>query len=393
MNTGGGKTLVGLLVARSWLNEGVSPIAYLVPDKFLADQVREEAERLGIKITTDPRSPEYARGTAVLVHVFTKLFNGHSVFGVTSSRGRLAACALGGVIIDDAHACLNQADTVFRLIVGAGSDPYNSLMKLFEDDIKSQAPNIYMDLKNRRAGAWQHIPHWAWQEKIERVLEILNPLSESDELKWAWPLVVDELSFCTAVITTDSFEIQPPVHPVGSLQGFDQAKRRLYLTATLADDSVLVRDFAADPDTISRPIVPASAGDIGDRMILMPQQLLPSLDDLTAREFVVQLAAERNVVVIVPSHERANWWRKDAQLVLDKTNINKGVESLRDNPKLGLVVLINRYDGIDLPGDACHVLVLDGLPEAMDGIEKLGETWMHGSSVMLARQVQRLEQD
>ena len=29
---------------------------------------------------------------------------------------------------------------------------------------------------------------------------------------------------------------------------------------------------------------------------------------------------------------------------------------------VGLVVLINKYDGIDLPDDACRVLVIEGLP-------------------------------
>lgn len=392
MNTGGGKTLVGLLVARSWLNEGVSPVIYLVPDHFLAAQVREEAERLGIETTDNPRSPEYARGTAVLVDVFTRLFNGRSVFGVRGSTGRSAECAIGGLIIDDAHACLNQADNVFRLRVRGETDEYSSLMRLFKDDIKQQSPNGYMDLVARRSSALQQIPHWAWHSKSDQVLGILNPASQSDELKWAWPLIADELPLCTAVITAASFEIQPPVHPVGTLTGFDDAKRRLYLTATLADDSVLVRDFAADPGTISRPIVPASAGDIGDRLILLPQQLLPSLDEASARDFVAGLAVDRNVVVVVPSHARAQWWADHAQLILDKSNIDSGVEQLRANPHLGLVILVNRYDGIDLPGDACHVLVLDGLPEVLDGIERLVETQASGSAAMLTRQVQRLEQ-
>ena len=29
---------------------------------------------------------------------------------------------------------------------------------------------------------------------------------------------------------------------------------------------------------------------------------------------------------------------------------------------VGLVVFVNRYDGIDLPDDACRILVIDGLP-------------------------------
>ena len=57
-------------------------------------------------------------------------------------------------------------------------------------------------------------------------------------------------------------------------------------------------------------------------------------------------------------------------MVLDKDTLTEGVEQLRQNPKLGLVVLVNRYDGVDLPGDTCHVLVVDGLPEAMSGTER-----------------------
>ena len=39
MNTGTGKTAVGLLALRSSLNEGVSPALYVAPDRFLVRQV------------------------------------------------------------------------------------------------------------------------------------------------------------------------------------------------------------------------------------------------------------------------------------------------------------------------------------------------------------------
>lgn len=40
MNTGSGKTLVALLILQSCLNEGVGPALYVVPDKFLVEQVK-----------------------------------------------------------------------------------------------------------------------------------------------------------------------------------------------------------------------------------------------------------------------------------------------------------------------------------------------------------------
>jgi hypothetical protein len=78
--------------------------------------------------------------------------------------------------------------------------------------------------------------------------------------------------------------------------------------------------------------------------------------------------------------------------VYDKDSIDAGVEMMKTNPACGLVVLLNRYDGVDLPGDACHILVIDGLPEALDAIDRLDEQQLTGSDSLLAMQVQRIEQ-
>src|SRR5262245_11072059 len=43
MNTGSGKTLVGLLLLQSSLNEGVHPAIYVTPDRYLTSQVLAEA--------------------------------------------------------------------------------------------------------------------------------------------------------------------------------------------------------------------------------------------------------------------------------------------------------------------------------------------------------------
>ncbi len=392
MNTGGGKTIVALLIARSCLNEHAGPVAYLVPDHFLADQVREEAERLGIDTTSDPRSFAYSSGRAVLVDVFQRLFNGQSVFGVAGSAGRAPVVASGTVIVDDAHACLAKAEQAFRLTVPAREAAYDNLLKLFSDVLDQQSPAGLLDLQAGRHTAVQQIPYWAWIDRQDQVMAELHPIGGTEPYKFSWPLLVDVLPLCRAVLTSDALEIAAPCLPVDTLTGFRQAKRRVYLTATLADDGVLVTDFAADPAAVASPIVPASAGDIGDRLILVPQQTHPDAAQDEIRDLVLELASERNVVVIVPSRARAQYWKPHAALLLDKDNLRAGVERLRSDPAVGLAVLVNRYDGVDLPGEACHVLVVDGLPEALDGLERLDQAQLSGSDLLIARQVQRLEQ-
>lgn len=59
---------------------------------------------------------------------------------------------------------------------------------------------------------------------------------------------------------------------------------------------------------------------------------------------------------------------------------------------MGLVVLINKYDGIDLPGSACRILALDGVPEAYGALDRIEALALENSDAMLTRQVQRIEQ-
>lgn len=392
MNTGGGKTIVGLLVALSSLKEGAGPAAYLVPDHYLARQVRAEAAMLGIPVTDDRWSAAYQGGRAILVDVFSRLFNGQSAFGVSGTVSKPASVPIGTVVIDDAHACVAQAEDSFRLSVPADDPVYDQVLALFRDDIAEQSPAGILDLESRRWSAIQQIPYWAWVDKQAQVLPLLHTVSDRHPQRFAWPLLVDVLPISRAVITANELEVCPPCLPVSTLIGFSRATRRVYLTATLAHDGILVTDFDADPEAVASPVVPASAGDIGDRLILVPQDTHPDADPAHLRQLVLDLAADRNVIVVVPSAARAREWQEHAALVLDKDTIVAGIQQLRDDPAVGLVVLVNRYDGIDLPGDACHVLVIDGLPEALKATERLDQAQLAGSATLLTQQVQRLEQ-
>lgn len=62
MNTGNGKTVVGLLILKSALNEGAGPSVYLVPDNYLANQVEATCADLGISHSREPRDPKVLAG-------------------------------------------------------------------------------------------------------------------------------------------------------------------------------------------------------------------------------------------------------------------------------------------------------------------------------------------
>ena len=86
MNTGSGKTVVGLMILQSCLNEGKGPAVYVVPDNYLVAQVCEEAKKLGILTATDRDDYSYTENKAILVTTVFSLVNGHSVFGMRQTN-------------------------------------------------------------------------------------------------------------------------------------------------------------------------------------------------------------------------------------------------------------------------------------------------------------------
>jgi hypothetical protein len=392
MNTGTGKTAVGALILQSSLNEGRGPALYVSPDNYLARQVRQQVRAgLGIDTVDDPESSAYLAGEAIAVVNIHKLINGKSVFGGPAST-RARPLRIGTVVIDDAHAALATTDAQCTVRIPEDSGAYDRLFDMFRGDLERQSNATVLDIETGAPGAVLRVPFWAWASKTSEVSRILHGCRDDDDLMFTLPFVMDMLPICQAVFTAEAVEIKPPLPPVGLISSFASAQRRIYLTATLADDSVLVTHFDADPAAAEHPITPLSAADLGDRMILAPQEINPRLQEAEIRQAIRGLADQVNVVVLVPSKRRAGEWEDLADVVTAADGIEAVVDRLQSGEHVGLVVLINKYDGIDLPDDACRVLVIDGLPEAYGGIDRREAVILGESDAMVSRQLQRIEQ-
>jgi Type III restriction enzyme, res subunit/Helicase C-terminal domain len=386
LNVGSGKTVVGLLLLQSSLNEDRGPALYVCPDIQLTKQVMEEASSLGIEVTDDPRDPAYASGQKICVINIYKLFNGRSVFGVGTAK-----LAIGSVVVDDAHACIATISDQFRITLPNTHDAYKKILGAVAMDLKQQSPSRYMDLAASDPREAMEVPFWAWKAHQDEILSALHAEKETPELLFSYPLLREVLPYCRCIIAGQSLEIEPVCPPTDLLRSFLRAKRRIYMTATLADDSVLVTHFGASPDKLGDPIVPNSSQSMGERMILMPQELNPDIELPEIRELLVKLAQKENVVVIVPSGPAAETWEDVADQILVGDDVASGVEKLRAG-HVGLTVLINRYDGIDLPDGACRVLAIFDLPEVSSLREAADMGVLADSTAGLRRQMQRVEQ-
>lgn len=388
MNTGSGKTVVGLLVLKSCLNEGKFPAAYICPDPYLVAQVIESARELGIEVTDDARSPRFVSGRAIFVGNIYKLVNGKSVFGVGDEGTKINISSL---VLDDAHACIDTVEEQFSLEIPADSDLYSSIIDLFEEDLKEQSESKFLEIRSGESTNYMQVPYWAWQDKFTDVYQLMLKYKNEDYLKFNWPLLSETLKTSTCILGNSSIEVSQYPLPIHMIPSVVNADRRIFMTATLADDSILISHFGVQRDNISQPIVPDSAGDVGDRMILLPQVINPAITEEDIKKFAVELAKVKNVVVIVPSNFRAEFWKDNAALILTKENLQEGVFQLKSG-HVGLCVLINRYDGIDLPHDACRVLILDGLPDVRSLRDKVKQSTLLGSDFLSGQTIQRIEQ-
>ena len=386
LNVGSGKTLVGLLLLQSSINEGKGPALYVAPDKQLSQQVIKEAASLGIEVTDDPRDADYAAGEKICVVNVYKLFNGKSVFGVGASK-----INIGTVVIDDAHACVSTITDQFRVVLSNTEDAYKKIFQILSEDLKSHNAAGFLDVEAGDPRAYLEVPFWSWDAHQDDILRALHESRTDDELQFIYPLLKDILPQCRCVIGGQNLEIEPYFPATDLIQSFRRAKRRIYMTATLADDSVIATHFGANPNKIAKPIVPTSSQSMGERMILMPQELNSDLTVANVRAMLVELAEKVNVVVIVPSAIAAKDWEDDADQVLVGEEVVDGIEKLRKG-HVGLTVLINRYDGIDLPADACRVLVISDLPEVSSYADLIDSEVLSGTAVNLRRQVERIEQ-
>ena len=93
------------------------------------------------------------------------------------------------------------------------------------------------------------------------------------------------------------------------------------MTATLADDSILATHFGVGNQYLNDPITPDTAGDVGDRLIMLPQGLNTEMYDDDIKKLCHDISKTHNVVVIVPSKFRADYWSDISSLTMDKDTI------------------------------------------------------------------------
>jgi len=166
------------------------------------------------------------------------------------------------------------------------------------------------------------------------------------------------------------------------------------MSATITNDSFLVRGLGLSPNSITNPLTYEREKWYGEKMVLVPALI----DESLTRERVISELAQTNskrkhgVVALVPSFAKANDWKTQGASVVDKSSIEAGIANLRQGHVENTLVIVNKYDGIDLPDEACRILIIDSKPFSESLIDRCMDSCRASSDATLLKLARTIEQ-
>lgn len=392
LHTGQGKTLIGLLILQSRLNQNTGPAIYLCPDNYLVEQTCKQAESFGINysVITDRQLPDdFIDGKSILITNIMKIFNGETKFGLGTK-----SIPVSTLLMDDAHACIDDIRDSCKITLKKEQQAYLDLLTLFGPELEKQGVGTYADIKNNDYDSFLAVPYWDWQDKVTEVARILSENRGLNEIRFPWPLLKDILKDCRCIISGDSLEIAPYRLPLDLFGSYSNAEHRIFMSATVNDDSFFIKGLNLSAATIEKPLCISNEKWSGEKMILIPSLIDSTLD---RAEIVNNFAkpktdAKYGVVALTPSFNGSQDWKKYGSIITDSKNIYHEIEKLKNKDFEKTVVIVNRYDGIDLPDHACRVLVFDSKPFSESLEDRYFEMCRSTSEITAIKQAQIIEQ-
>ena len=365
LNTGAGKTMVGLLIAQSLVNETGGRVVYACASIQLIEQTHEKARGYGLDVTTyyqgDFSDHGYESGLTPCLTTYQALFNGKTIF----RRHDVAA-----VIFDDAHAADHILRDQFTLNIARSEmeKTYLDIHSLFvefhrDTGLDVSYKEVLTDTTSNRT-FWIP-PSVVYETRSTLIRTLLTAgLTDCESTKFAWDHLKNHIDRCCVLVSGRSVTITPPFIPVHTLPYFSAGVRRVYLSATLRAPDAFARSFGRVPQRVISPTT--TAGEC-ERLVLIPSNLPHST---SPSEEIASLLEGHKALILVPTHASAEKWRAVATLQ-DRQTVASQVREFRDSDtgRKDKLVLVGRYDGVDLPGDTCRLLVIDGLPMGSGPLE------------------------
>jgi Rad3-related DNA helicase len=366
--TGAGKTLVGLLIAEYQRRVHVDRVLYLCPTRQLAYQVGKQAGEYGIRasVLVGPQQEfaqesytAYAGGQSIGITTYSGVFN--------TNPYRLSDATV--LVLDDAHAAENYVSSLWTVDIDRAENEelYLAVLDTLSDKLRSNlVESLKAEPKERFQTLIDTVPLPYFWERSQEIGRLIDEKLQG-KAAYPWKMIREHLLLCNLFLSPAKMSLRPLIPPTLTHKAFANAKQRVYMSATLGEGGELERIFGIR--TIHRLPVPAGweTQGSGRRLILFPNH---SLDQKQATQFVGEaISTAKRTLVLCPSTLSSEYLLQQLEeyltgmVVLQAADIEQSLSPFTDQDRT-VLVLTARYDGIDLPDDACRQEVIAGLPGA-----------------------------
>lgn len=391
--TGAGKTVVALLIAEEFRERTGKPIAYLTGTKQLTQQVKDEADGLGVPAVAfrgskrswpEDAVTDYEFGAAIGVMNFWNYFNDAPGVG-----------AAGLLILDDVHLAEGPLRDFFTVSIGASTDLFSAALRR----IHKRFPyySLISDLLDGLA-----------PQTATEMLSPLDSLEIADELRslldahisddtpawWSWRRIRQHAATCCWLISPRGLTVTPWLPPSQTIEHFADPERRLYLSATVGDSEDLRRRIGCGPLTkLTADVAPEQGrryvGIIRSGDEETPEQIVGAVEPLVGETGkALWLCARHNTADDIEAAITAHGLSGP---VLRLVEDNGAAEAFAAS-ETGQLICAGRYDGMDFPDDACRVEILPEVPVATTDLEDFVSAYLRDSQFASARFAQRVAQ-
>lgn len=393
LHTGQGKTLIGLLILQSKLNENKDPCLYVCPNKYLVEQTCIEAEKFGIGYVTlekDNSLPDkFLNGEKILITHVQKLFNGKSIFGIEGKSTQV-----NSIILDDSHACIDAINKSFKIVVTSQHELYKQLFRMFQEDLREQGEGSFLEIQDGDYNTLLPVPYWSWFDKRTEVIKAISKYRDTQEVMFVRELIKNDIESYQCFFSGKKLEISLISSPIEKFGTFHKAKHRILMSATTQNDSFFIKGLWLNSEIIRNPLTPKQEKWSGEKMILIPSLIHEELDrNVIINEIAKEISqAKTGRVAITSSYRNARLYENIGSEITNTTNILDKVTQLKNGNYHRTVVIVNRYDGIDLPDNVCRILIVDSMPYSSSLTESYEEECRENSEIVSIRNSQKIEQ-
>lgn len=389
--TGTGKTLPGLLISEWVRRKGEGPVLYAAPTRQLADQVLGTAKNEGVPArllvgshhawsTTD--QSEVEGGEAIAITTYSSIFNSHPKL----PKSRL-------IVLDDAHAGEQFVGEQYGIAIRRheAEDAYLQVLDALRPFLSG--------LQIQRL---QGPPDPGAHHQVRLILPAVDPVALeqldsalamlSDARRFQFAMVRNGLASCCVYLSYGGIQIRPMIPPTFENQVFSGAGQRVYLSATLGSGGELERAFGRSE--ITRMPLPSKTPPRSGRRLFVFPDLVKDGDVEGLTKSIITITNKALVLSQTTSavaEQVARSLAGNGVPSFGKEVVDQGLATFAKAPT-GVLGLANRYDGMDLPGDDCRIVILGGKPDAVSLQEKFLSERADASAALAERLRTRIVQ-